>query len=75
MGTGRMTVEPRIHPVLDPDFLPAVLWRKAYREACAADPGSHELAISVGRPDGTLFVARTQVLPHTGSSVALNENT
>jgi len=58
--------------VLDPDFQPVVLWNKAYRERCAADPESTELAIALSRPDGTVFVHRTPLLPHEGENIALN---
>jgi len=61
-----------IRPLLDPDFQPSVLWNRAYRERCAADPNSIELAISLSRPDRTAFVHRTPLLPHEGENIALN---
>lgn len=67
-----MNIDPKIKPVLDPDFVPAVLWNRAFREACEADPDSTELVIALSRPDGTLFTFPTRVLPHTGDNVALN---
>ena len=70
-----MMIQPmygRLRPVLDPGFQPAVLWNKAYHERCADDPESTELGIAVSRPDGTVFVHRTPLLPHKGETIALN---
>jgi len=59
-------------PVLDPDFQPSILWNRSYRERCAANPESTELAIALSRPDGTTFVHHTPLLPHTAENIALN---
>ena len=67
-----MHVRPAITPPLDPDFIPAELWNRAYRERCAGDPGSHPLAIALERTDGTVSRFDTSVLPHAGENVALN---
>ncbi len=60
-------------PELDPDFLPAVLWNRAFRAAVAAEPNSTELRLAITRPDTTAFRYNTAILPHRGSNVALNE--
>jgi predicted NBD/HSP70 family sugar kinase len=62
-------VSPRIRPVLDPEFLPASLWNRAYRAAAGRTPN---LAISLERSDGSVSVFRTAVLPHEGPNVAVN---
>ena len=67
-----MTVHPALTPSLDPGFIPAELWNRAYRARCAADPGAHPLAIALERADGTISRFDTRVLPHTGENVALN---
>lgn len=72
MTTPALTLKPAFVPPLDPEFVPAVLWTRAYRERCAADPAATELAVAVSRADGTVFVARTPVLPHQGANAALN---
>ena len=59
-------------PVLDPGFIPAALWTRAYRARVAANPGSTPMAIALARPDGTCFVYRTMVLPSERDGVALN---
>lgn len=59
-------------PVLDPDFIPALLWNRAYRAHVERTPDSIPLAIALQRPDGTCFVHRTTILPHLNSNVAIN---
>ncbi|MBP7950617.1 MAG: ROK family protein [Verrucomicrobiales bacterium] len=61
-------------PVLDPGFLPASKWNRAFRERVAATPGSStDLAIGLEQPGGSLSVTRTRILPHVGEGIALNE--
>ena len=67
-----MNVSPSIIPPLDPSFVPAVLWNRAYRTKCGADAGAHALAIAVERTDGTVSRFDTIVLPHTGANIPLN---
>ncbi|SHJ67715.1 Sugar kinase of the NBD/HSP70 family, may contain an N-terminal HTH domain [Rubritalea squalenifaciens DSM 18772] len=67
-----MNIEPKVTPVLDEGFVPAVLWNAAYREQVAADAGATELKIAVGRLDGTVFRKDVQILSHEGENVALN---
>jgi len=57
---------------LDPDFLPASLWVRAYRAAIQAVGGGSKLAIALERSDGSVSVHRTAVLPHEGANVAIN---
>jgi hypothetical protein len=59
-------------PVLDPDFVPAVLWNRSYAAKTAKTPGSKPLVISLERGDSTVSVYRTTVLPHTKENSALN---
>jgi predicted NBD/HSP70 family sugar kinase len=63
---------PRHLPPLDPDFVPAVLWNRAYQERVAADPGSHDLHLALARKDGTTFHHQLRILPREGENVALN---
>jgi len=63
--------EQKFTPVLDPDFMPPVLWHRAYQALCAADPGRRALAIALGRPDGTVFEHRMQVLAASEGNTAL----
>jgi len=67
-----LAVEVRHRPVLDPGFLPAVLWDKAYSARVAADPRSARIVLCVRRRDGTVFREETAVLPHEGGNIPLN---
>ncbi len=60
-----------LKPVLDPEFVPAVLWNRTYRKRCADDPGSTDLAIGLSRPDGTTFLEQTRILPYEEGNAAL----
>ncbi|MBV8905276.1 MAG: ROK family protein, partial [Acidobacteriia bacterium] len=67
-----LTVSPKILPVLDPEFQPAALWNRAYRQAVASAGGS-KLALALERGGGAVSVFRTEVLPHHGANVPLNQ--
>ncbi len=67
-----LPVQPRFRPVLDPDFLPASLWNRAYRSA-AKSAGECPFALALERSDGTVSVHRTAVLPHEGEYIPLNQ--
>src|SRR4030042_1676891 len=56
-------VRPKIVPPLHPEFIPAVLWNRAYRDAAAADGGSVPLAIGLERADGSISRFQTIVFP------------
>lgn len=68
-----MIVETKIKPLLDPGFMPAVLWNRAYAEKVAATPGAHRIVIALTRKDGTCYKWAGTVLPHEGENVALNK--
>jgi predicted NBD/HSP70 family sugar kinase len=63
-----ISVTPRFRPALDPTFVPAPLWNRAYR----ALPGGRPLAIALERSDGSISVYRTTALPHEGAAVDIN---
>jgi len=67
-----MSASPPITPPLDPGFVPAELWNRAYRARCEGDAGAHPLAIALERTDGTITRFDTRVLSHNGDNVALN---
>lgn len=67
-----MNIQPKITPVLDPGFIPPVLWNRAYEAKVAQTTGAHDLDIALTRADGTCFRWSGKVLPHTGENVALN---
>jgi predicted NBD/HSP70 family sugar kinase len=59
-----MTIEPTlpIRPTLDPTFIPAALWNKAFRMRVRADEASRDIALALTRPDGTCFTFDTCIL-------------
>lgn len=67
-----MNINAKVTPVLDEGFVPAVLWNRAYEEKVSADAGAHDVAIAIGRVDGTVFRKDVKVLSHEGDNVALN---
>jgi predicted NBD/HSP70 family sugar kinase len=70
--THGLEVSMRHRPVLDPGFLPAVLWNRAYEARVRAAGGSVDLGIALVRQDGTTFTHRTRILPPAPSNAALN---
>lgn len=63
-----ITAKPRFRPALDPDFMPAVLWNRAYRAKVAKDPAAREIEMALCRTDGTVFRHSDKVLsPGTGN--------
>ncbi len=68
----RLDVHPRHVPELDPGFLPAVLWNRAYAAAVRASRGGVSLGLALVRQDGTVFRHAARILPATVSNAALN---
>ena len=66
-------VSPKFRPVLDPDFVPASMWNRAFRAAVAASGDAQKLAVTLERRDGTVSVFRTAVLPDEGGNQAASE--
>jgi predicted NBD/HSP70 family sugar kinase len=66
-----LPITPRFVPPLDPAFVPASLWNRAYR-ARVAETGGRPLAIALERSDGSVSVFHGAVLPHEGAAIALN---
>jgi len=67
-----MNIRPKVTPVLDEGFVPAVLWNKEYNAKVAACDEAIDLKLALGRLDGTIFRNDVTVLPHEGDNVALN---
>src|SRR5580693_7635998 len=68
-----LKISPFIRPPLDPDFLPAALWNRAYRAMVATDPDSRTLIIALERPDGGVSRHQSRVLSaqHPSASLSL----
>jgi predicted NBD/HSP70 family sugar kinase len=67
-----LDVPVRQRPSVDPEFLPAVLWNRAYAAAVRATRASVELGLGLVRQDGTVFTHRTRILPPSAAHKALN---
>lgn len=67
-----MDIQPKRRPELDPGFLPASLWNRAYRQAVKASGFSEPFAIAMERRDGSLSVYRTETFLHRDPWVSLN---
>jgi len=65
-------VSPKFRPVLDPEFIPASLWSRAYRAAVESSGGRRKLAIALERSGGSVSVLRTSVFPDGERNTALN---
>lgn len=65
-------VTPKFVPPLDPHFVPAVLWNKAYRNQVKNSEKSEKLAICMKRNNGAVSRFDTEILPHEGENKALN---
>jgi len=69
----KMNISPQFRPVLDPEFVPASLWNRAFAAAVRSSGAGEPLALALERSDGSVSVFRSSVLPHTGSNAALNQ--
>jgi predicted NBD/HSP70 family sugar kinase len=67
-----ISIAPKFRPVLDPQFMPASLWNRAYGRL-ARTGGARPLAIALERSDGSVSVFRTATLPHEGANIAVNQ--
>ena len=67
-----MQINPKHRSALDPAFVPAALWSRAYSEQVARATGSQDLHLAFTRPDGTVFRHATRVLPDTESNRGWN---
>jgi predicted NBD/HSP70 family sugar kinase len=65
-------VAPRLTPVLDPAFRPAVLANRAFRACCRSTPGSPTVRLALEQADGSVFRFETPVLPATHPQAAAN---
>jgi len=68
----KFKVEMKRKPLLDPEFVPAVLWNKVYRERVHASGRGENFVITLERSDGTISRLDTEVLPHEGENKDLN---
>src|SRR3954468_3451375 len=56
-----MHITPKFRPVLDPDFVAASLWTRAFHTRAAKS--GRPLAVALERSDGSVSVCRTTITP------------
>ena len=66
-----LTVCPKMRPPLDPEFMPAALWRRAYAALVAQDAGARPFALVLVRTDGAVFRHDSRVLSAGHPAAAL----
>lgn len=69
-----ITVNAQIKPQLDPGFIPASLWNRAYREAVRSTAEARPVRIGITRSEGSTWVFETEILPDNAAFAADNLN-
>ena len=72
---GLPLVAPRVTPVLDPAFRPAVLANRAFHALVRATPGAVPVRLAIEQADGSVFRFDTGVLPDVASAGRANAAT
>ncbi len=67
-----LKIDPKMTPALDPEFVPAVLWNRAYRKAVEVSGEGEPLIVALERGNGAVSAYKTAILPHSGENVDLN---
>ncbi len=67
-----LKINPAIKPELDPGFVPAVLWNRAFRDAVKASGKGRKIVIALNRPNGTCSTFPTEIFPNTDEYKDLN---
>ncbi len=61
----------KVIPEIDSNFLPPILWHRAYEAMCDESKESRDLTVAVSRSDGTVFVHSMKVLPESSENFPL----
>ena len=64
-------IQPKIQPLLDPEFVPVALWHRAFQNAVSQTRDGGEIGIAVAQ-DQAVTAIRRKILPHDGENAALN---
>ena len=67
-----INVQAKIRPELDPAYIPAVLWNREYRKLAAESGKQVPVTFAFKRPNGTVSVFKTAMLPHTAEYRNIN---
>jgi predicted NBD/HSP70 family sugar kinase len=66
-------INPAFLPSLDTDFVPAVLWNKAYQGLVKKAKQAKKIKISLERPNGNISVFTTTILPDDAKKLELTK--
>jgi predicted NBD/HSP70 family sugar kinase len=67
-----IAIQPRLRPPLDPGFLPAALWNRAYHQLARQDRGARRLILMLLRADGSASGHESLVLAAGHPAAPLN---
>lgn len=60
-----LPIQPQFRPELDPDFVPAVLWNRAFRNLVAQQDTKRPVALALVQPNGVISRWESEILPAT----------
>ena len=63
---------PTVKPILDPDFQPAVIWNREFKDAVKQSGKGHKILIALERSNGSVSTHVADVFEHTPETKALN---
>ncbi len=67
-----LAIEVKCKPRLEPEFIPAVLWNRAFRKQVEATGTGKELIIAVEQPGGSVTVKQCRIFPSDSPDAELN---
>jgi predicted NBD/HSP70 family sugar kinase len=70
---GLKLIVPRVAPILDPQFRPAVLADRAFREEVRSSANPVPVHLALEQSDGSVFRFTTELLPHDHSRATAND--
>lgn len=71
-NNGLPLVAPRVTPILDPGFRPAVLAMRGFRDLVGASGSEVSVRIALEQADGSVFTFRTRILPESHPQASAN---
>lgn len=63
---------PGTKPVLDPEFIPAALWNRAYSEEVKKSGKAEKIVLAFERSNGTISTLASEIFPHSADYAELN---
>ncbi len=72
INTDILSISPALLPPLDPGFVSAALWNRAFSKVCDEQSDSETFGLALERIDGTVSRFESKILPHYGEAKSLN---